>query len=212
MGLASASLLHELRQPVFAIKAFAQLGRVEGEVGAQERLAQILAQIEHLEALLELYGATGAHPGVQVDFDLGAEARAALALLAARVERLGVSLQVELPEEGMLVRGRPLAARQVVVNLLQNALDAVTRAPTRRVAIGGRCEDGVVRLWVEDSGEGLDPDVAERLFEPFESTREDGLGLGLFIARCVVEEAEGALQIEPADAGARFVLSWPAAH
>lgn len=217
LGVLSASLLHELRQPVFAIKAHAQLGRVD-DGRAQERFARILDQIDHVEDLLRYYGAlfrAEETAGTEAIIDLSEPIRVAAETMSHRQRKVGAELAMDLPAGPVNVRVRGLALRQVAINLIQNALDAVEGHPTRwvgvRVAEGG----GRALLIVEDSGPGVDAAVHDRVFEPFVTTKAPGrgTGLGLYIARRLVGEAHGTLDYaDRAGGGARFTVSLPLAR
>ena len=128
LGVLAASLLHELRQPMFAIKAHAQLGASEAvdDPRVAERLKHILEQAGHVEELLRYYGALfRAEPTDALSIvDANEPARAAAELLGHRARKVGASLQLELAAAPCRVRGRELALRQIFVNLLQNAFDA----------------------------------------------------------------------------------------
>jgi len=210
LGLLAATLLHELRQPVFAVKALAQIARGDCDGAAGERLDRLLAQVEHMEALLELYGTLGGRRPSPRVFDLGAQIQAAVDLVAPRRARIGATVDLVLPGEPLPVRGGALAARQVVVNLLHNALDAVATVEPRKVDVRAVLVDGVVLLEVRDSGPGIPPEVASQLFDPFFSDKADGVGLGLYIARRVVEGAGGTLVVtgDP-EGGAIARVRWP---
>jgi C4-dicarboxylate-specific signal transduction histidine kinase len=106
--------------------------------------------------------------------------------------------------------------RQIVVNLLLNGIEALEHtAPPRLLEVRGSADtDGLVQLVVQDSGRGIDPAIASRLFSPFTTTKPSGTGLGLVVSRRIAEEHGGALtQEERGDGqnGARFVLTLPAA-
>jgi len=208
LGLLAATLLHELRQPVFAIKALAALARRESDGPVADKLARLLEQVDHVEGLLEVYGPLGGrHPTDEV-FDLAAEVRRAVQAVEAR--RDGVAVEVALPTAPMSVRGHPLAARQVLVNLVDNAYDAVASCAQRRVRVEGALLDGMASVVVHDTGPGLPDEVLARLFEPFVTTKAHGTGLGLFVSSRLVAEVGGELVVETAPGGgARATLSWP---
>ena len=109
----------------------------------------------------------------------------------------------------MQVRAEPVRLEQVLVNLLQNALDAAGR--------GGRIELSVVseaefcHLNVTDNGPGLSPEAEERLFQPFATTKPDGLGLGLVISRGIMRALGGDLSLRANDGGTEFTMRIPRA-
>lgn len=209
----AASLLHELRQPMFAIKAHAQLGASEAvdDPRVADRLKRILEQAGHVEELLRYYGALfRAEPADAMSVvDVNEPARAAVELLGHRARKVGAGLRLEVASAPCRVRGRELALRQILVNLLQNALDAVEEVESRAVTVRTARTSDRVRLEVEDSGAGVADAVRARVFEPFVTTKPpgQGTGLGLYIARRLVEEMGGTLRLE---GRSRFVVELPA--
>ncbi|MDP2311404.1 MAG: ATP-binding protein [Pseudomonadota bacterium] len=194
LGLLTAGLIHELRQPVFAIKALAQLA--EGHPSrAPEYLAQVLAQVRTLEALVEGYADFSRRPvGSCEVFELSAPVRSALVVLEHRAVASRVRMHVDLGE-AMAVRGSLLAVQQAVVNLGQNALDALRgqedgclRITNQRGLAGGT-------IRVEDNGPGLPDHIRSRLFEPFQTTKPSGTGLGLSISRDLMAACGGELRL-----------------
>jgi two-component system sensor kinase FixL len=102
---------------------------------------------------------------------------------------------------------------QVVLNLVTNAVDAASeRADKRgRVWIATAPGDGVARIIVDDNGAGIAAEIAERLYEPFVSTKESGMGLGLALSRQIVNVHEGRMWCEPlSPEGTRFIVELPA--
>ena len=95
----------------------------------------------------------------------------------------------------------------MLVNLLQNAIEALATTPDPRIAIELGIEAQAVSLIVADNGPGIDPDVAERIFTPFVTSRESGLGLGLVIAQDIMTDLGGTLRMLPSEQGARFALT-----
>ena len=218
LGVMTASLLHELRQPLFAIKAHAQLGRAEeagGAVGRTDRYARILDQVRHIEELIRYYGSVARHDEPEVLFDLNEPIRTAIDMVSYRARKVGVEVDTALSSQVLLTQGREMAARQVAINLLQNACDAVEEQPERVIIVRTREIGDVVRLEVEDNGPGVPVDLRTRLFEPFVTTKPPGrgTGLGLYIAQRLVHEAKGTLRvIAPEGGGTRFEVDLPRAE
>ena len=212
LGVLAASLLHELRQPMFAIKAHAQLGAAEaaGDPRVAERLARIVEQSGHVEELLRYYGALfRAEPADAMSVvDVNEPARAAAELLGHRARKVRAGIQLDIAPSPCRVRGRELALRQILVNLLQNALDAVEEVDARVVTVRTSGNPERVLIEVEDTGTGVADAVRTRVFDPFVTTKPpgQGTGLGLYIARRLVEEMGGTLRLE---GGSRFVVELP---
>jgi two-component system C4-dicarboxylate transport sensor histidine kinase DctB len=95
---------------------------------------------------------------------------------------------------------------QVVINLVQNAIEAVDGRPDGRVTMTAEPLGGAIELTVADNGPGLDPAIATSLFTPFSSAKPEGLGLGLAIARDIAREFGGDITHRPAPVGAVFAV------
>jgi two-component system, LuxR family, sensor kinase FixL len=123
--------------------------------------------------------------------------------------QLETSLDPNLPA----VDGDPIQLQQVLLNLVINAFDAMRDTPisNRRVAIATQPnEDGTVRTSVRDYGLGISEEMRDRLFDPFFSTKTEGLGMGLAIVRSIIESHSGTITGENADSGgARFEFVLP---
>jgi signal transduction histidine kinase len=137
-----------------------------------------------------------------------------LALIDHEVRRSRARLLVDVPAKGCQVFGNCTQVQQLIVNIVVNALQAIagSNAPERNVFITARRDDqGHVVFKFRDSGPGVPRDVASQIFEPFFSTKADGVGLGLSICRRIVDEHGGQLWTEPTATGATFCFSLPSA-
>lgn len=204
-GLAAASLVHELRQPTFAIKALAQLAQRAGSLEGAA-LADLLDAVVHLERLLDAWTDVGRSDPPAL-YDLREVAHTVGRLLGPRLARVDAELRIDAGEP-IWAHGGPGVARQVLLNLVQNAVDAVEGRPERVIHVGF-VADGVRGVVVADSGAGLDTDAAE-LFAPFVTTKgRQGTGLGLYVTRALCEAAGGELTLVGGPIGAvataRFV-------
>jgi C4-dicarboxylate-specific signal transduction histidine kinase len=129
--------------------------------------------------------------------------------LADNRVRTTLELDEALPE----VEGNRVQLGQVLVNLLMNACEALAGIDgDRQITIATRLRNGRAELAVRDNGPGLDPEIAARVFEPFVTTRPDGLGMGLAVCRAIAEAHAGHLRAEAAPGGGMEVtLSLPVA-
>jgi two-component system C4-dicarboxylate transport sensor histidine kinase DctB len=209
LGVLTASLVHELRQPLMAIKGSVQLAQHKGET---VDAAALLGQLAHIEDLLDHYAGFGRVDEVLRRYDLRGPVHRGLRMLKHRLTQGRVELVVQLPEARIDTYGRPMAVQQVVVNLLQNALDAVRGRPERRIEVGLSVDGAFAELSVADSGEGIPQAVQATLFEPFVTSKPagQGTGLGLHIARKLVEEVGGTLQLRTSSEGTCFTVRLPA--
>lgn len=201
LGVVAATLLHELRQPLFAVKGRLQLA-AGGRPLDLDDLVELVGQLEHAEELIEHYAGLGRPDEAWVDVDLSEAAAAAVRMTATRARRAGATVTVDAPAP-VEVRGRAVAMRQVALNLVANAIDAVACRERRDVVVRTCAAGPVVRLEVQDTGPGLAEAVRGRLFQPFVTTKPPGhgTGLGLYIARKLVEEAGGTIRAEACEGG-----------
>jgi len=214
LGELAARVAHEIRNPVTAARSLAQqLARDPGlPCVAEHRL--ILAELERVER----------HVGDLLRFarreelrfepvDLGELARATLDALRPRLDAAGIAVHLEA-QSGVLARADRDKLRQVLVNLLENARDALATSPSpRRVVVAIGNGNGVATLSVTDNGPGVPADALPRLFEPFFSLKQTGTGLGLAIARHAVEAHGGEIVAVPAEGpGLVFRVTLPLAE
>ena len=203
----SASLIHELRQPLFAARALTQLAqaasRPEQVAG---HLDGVLAQLQTLEMLVLGYSDISRRPASEpVPFDVWTAIRSGLVIIEHRASAAGVVVVLG-GESGALVRAPLLAVQQAVVNLCQNAIEALAGRDGPRLTI--TVLSGPVRVRVEDNGPGLDAEIRARLFEPFRTTKQGGTGLGLMLSRDLIEGFGGQLQLLDVPVGTGWEIAF----
>ncbi len=219
VGELAASLAHEVRQPIGAMVNNAEAGR--------RHLTQYLQRPDELEAIFtdivsdglrasEIVGGVRGflrpHEVAWAPVDMSELVREMLPLVRRELMDHHVDVELALATEMPGVRAAKVQLGQVVVNLVMNACEALAGVDgPRRVTIATSAADGRVELAVGDNGPGPAPDVAPRMFEPFVSTKKEGLGMGLAICRSIAETHGGRLTADrPASGGFRIVLSLPA--
>ena len=218
-GELAASLAHEVRQPIGSMVNNAESGR--------RHLAQYLQRPADLEAIFRDIVDDGLRASEIVnglrsflrrgdtgtaDVDLSSLVREMLPLVRRELQDHRVKLELGLAERLPPVQGSRVQLGQIVVNLLMNACEALAEKPgERHVTISTREQDGRVELEVADNGPGVTASVASRIFEPFVTTKPDGLGMGLAICRSIAESHGGRLTPDaPPTGGFRMTLSLPA--
>lgn len=190
-GQLAAGLAHELRNPLTSMKVIVQSADEPHDLD-QRDLEVLQEETARLEQLVQAFLDFARPPQLQkARVELAGIVDQVIALVEPRARRRGVSILRDLPEEPISAEVDPLQFRQVILNLLLNALDAVTNNGTIRVQIGRDQER--VSLVVSDDGCGLPEELGPRIFEPFVSTKETGIGLGLSICRRIVEAHGGRL-------------------
>jgi signal transduction histidine kinase len=220
-GELTASIAHEINQPLGAILSNADAAQMLIESGRMEHqeLLQILADIKRDdlragEVIKRLRALLARHATEQRRFDLHEAIEDAAAILRAEARRRGVEVEVDLKAKRADVLGDPVQIQQAVINLLLNAFDASAQVPppARRVRVETRDTAAGVQLGVRDFGAGIAPADLARVFDPFFSTKRDGMGLGLAITRSIVEAHGGTISAAGRDVGAEFRIVLPNAH
>lgn len=224
VGRLAAGLAHEIGNPITAILSFQEL-LLDGELDGEQRdfVERMKRESERVNRILRDL-LDFARPMTRLSQDEVARSeeqgqasvREAIDHVVALVKPQRAFKQVELmttTEDGLPpVSMQPERVEQVLVNLLLNAADEAPK-PGGRIAISAIATNrGTIEIAVEDNGGGIDPDVRDRLFEPFVSTKDvgKGTGLGLAVCRGLVEAAGGTIRVEDGNDGARFILELPA--
>ncbi len=203
LGLLTAELTHELRQPVFAIKALTQLLRTRMPPSEHGTMDLLLAQVGTLETLLSRYAGSGRRPGaVAVPLMLGPAVESGASLLSARAVARGLRLELRVEPDRFAILGDHVAIQQITSNLLQNALDAARTGVVVSAASG--------QLIVADDGPGLPEEVRAHLFEPFYTTKPpgQGTGLGLAVVRQLVETIGATISLDSDAEGTTFKVAF----
>ena len=211
MGTLATSLVHELNQPLTAIANYVEAARDMLQTAPdQETLATIREALDEcakqsvragqiVRRLRDFISRGESERRIESLHRLVTEA-SALALVGAGDQALEVDVRLDPRADRVLVDR--IQIQQVLLNLIRNAIEAMEEQTDPRLLIYSEKEaGGLVRITVADSGPGLDPEVAERLFEPFRTTKEAGMGLGLSISATIVEAHGGRIWAEPSKLG-----------
>jgi signal transduction histidine kinase/putative methionine-R-sulfoxide reductase with GAF domain len=199
MGRLTASLAHEINNPLQGIKS--SLERVAFYAGQPEKQAGFLSrasvEVQRVTDLVRLV--LNFHRPAQEfasTVDLSALMTDVLQLSSQRVQSSKITLKVDWPPALPAVEVRPAQLKQVFLNLVLNALEAMPVGG--ELVISGRyeLEKGWLEVSISDTGEGIDPDKLQHIFEPFFSTKETGTGLGLWISHSIVAAHDGQLIVE----------------
>ncbi len=214
VGQVAAGIAHEVRNPLSGIKMEAQLlGKRLAELGAgdEESLQVMLAEIARLEVVIEDL-LTFAHPG---DLELGPGdlnevIASVLDFMSRQLTHSGIQVHKHLDPTLPPATMDPRRIRQVVLNLVLNAADAMPTGGTLTVSTERQGDKAVAHF--DDTGRGISPEVADKVFEPFFTTKPGGSGLGLAVSRTIVEAHGGRLTFQPLEPGTRFTFDLPLAN
>ena len=215
MGEFAAALAHEINQPLTAVANYARVARnAPNVIAASEAAERVIAQVDRaaevvrrLRNFIRLgHGETGlAHVR-----DL---ANAAVSYCRAELDRQGVDVQVRIARDLPPVSVDAVQIEQVLVNLVRNSAEALGDAGRHdgRIVVTGARDGKSVAIEVRDNGPGFDPGIAERAAAPFTTTKPEGLGLGLSLARSIIQAHGGTLSIESNSFGAVVSFTLPSA-
>ncbi len=213
-------LAHEIKNPLTPIQLAAErlahklkpeLSE-QGEAVLERSTRTIVQQVEALKAMVNAFSEYARLPKMQFkSLDLRILIDEVLALYPPAA---GVEFKVELAPDLPEIEADPLRLRQVLHNLIKNALEAKTPPVHMRIAAYSLCERGFygIELSVEDDGPGVAPEQADQIFDPYMTTKPKGTGLGLAIVKKIVEEHGGGIYLDRQfTGGARFVIRLPVA-
>ena len=210
MGQMTSSLAHELNQPLAAIMNYlSAAGRILGKLDAPEaaRVRDLMQKasdqsaragqiIRHLRDFVEK------REHDRSDEDLNALVREAVEFALLGSEGVDVKVDIDLADGLPTVIADRIQIQQVVLNLARNAVEAMQGMPIRELKVTTSRHDGdFLRATIADTGPGLAPEVVEKLFQPFVTTKEKGMGIGLSICWSIVDAHGGELWAERNDAG-----------
>ena len=211
LGQVAAGVAHEINQPVATIRAYAEnanvfLDRHQTEP-VKENLSAIAALTERIGTITEELkafarkGRTAPEP-----VDLRSVIEGAVVLLRSRFAGRLDALKIELPPTGLGVVGTRIRLEQVLINLFQNALEALEGRDEAKVEVSVRETSEEVEIVVSDNGPGIPAAILDSLFTPFNTSKEKGLGLGLVISKDIVVDYGGRIDVESNDSGTRFTV------
>lgn len=221
LGQLSSSLAHELAQPLGAILRNAEAAELILGVDQPdlEEIRAIVADIkadDHRarEIIEKMRGLLRRRELNRVPLDLAALVDGVFSLIRPDARNRGVSLAAVVARDLPTVTGDPVHLQQVLLNLFVNAMEAMSATPSDAMLLSVEVRPGngsSVEIVVSDTGPGIPAEAQARLFQPFQTTKREGMGMGLAICRTLVEAHGGQLRFEgSAGRGATFVVSLPA--
>ena len=202
LGEMASSLAHEINQPLAAILSYAR--GCERRLQSGTDLDGVLSGVERIAVQAERAGAivrrmrefVRKNPSRQVAVDPGPVLSDAIGLFEPMTGGRSVMVEADIPLALGQIRADQIQIEQVVINLLQNALEAIADRPDGLIRLKAEALDHVLKVTVTDNGPGVAPGSVDLLFDPFFTTKTKGLGLGLSLSRTIIEAHGGHLGIE----------------
>lgn len=205
LGQVTAGLAHEVNQPLATIRLLAENAHAllppQASADVTDNLSTIVRMSERIgQITTELRSFSRKATGDVRAVSLREVIEASLLLTASRRRAEGARIVMDDIPAGLTVQVEAVRLEQVLVNLIQNAQEALAGCPDPQIAIGLRERDEMLEISVSDNGPGLAPGIAAHLFTPFTTSKPDGLGLGLVIAQGIIRDFGGELRADlPAD-------------
>ncbi len=216
IGNMSASINHEINQPLTALRSYSQNALSYQERGQEDkakhnveliitlvdRLANIVSQFKHFSKKSS---------GIAMQVHLQECINAAISIVKHQAKNESVQLVIDLPEEKIFILGDDIRLEQVLINLFNNAIQAMVNEKIKQLNVSITLADTKVIIAIKDTGSGILVSHLDKIFEPFFTTKERvGLGLGLSISQRIIESMQGTLVVENHhEGGAEFKIVLP---
>jgi signal transduction histidine kinase len=213
LGSMSATLAHEIRNPLGAMKGLTQLAQEELPEAhrTQELMTTVISEAERLEKLVSSL-LDFARPRAQQlrEFDFRQAVSEVHEMLRSRAAEQKIALSLDAGTQPLVMRSDPDGIRQVLFNVLLNALDATPPGGAVKFRVRADSRGGRLHIEIDDTGHGLPAVDPEELFQPFVTTKTQGTGLGLAVTRRIVENLGGKVALSNLPGGgARCVMELP---
>mgnify|MGYP003462453597 FL=1 len=210
LGQMSASIAHEIRNPLTALKGFIELLKSEAPAEQEHYFAIMESEFQRLDMILSdlLFLSSPRKISVQ-KVDLVELAKEVIDFMQFEALMHEVILQLEYDNQVQhVILGNNVRLKQMLINLLKNAIQATENSGTITVQMFVTAEN--VQVYVQDNGIGMDEEIRKNLFTPFFTTKEQGTGLGLSLVKKVVDDFNGTIEVksEP-NVGTTFILTFP---
>ena len=212
LGQLVAGIAHEMRNPLTAMKAFVEVlpKKVDDPRFRSELLRYVPEEMERLNRIVEdLLDYSRTRPLLLQEIKVDELFRSVLVLFARRLESERVQL-IRQVEGDLSMLADPGRVKQVLINLLMNAMEAMSSTSEKKLVLRAWQEAGELRISVADNGEGMREEQLGRLFEPFYTSKSQGIGLGLYVSHKIVREHGARIEVQSEyGKGTTFTLHFP---
>lgn len=213
LGQMSAGINHELNQPLAAIrsytdngKQFLETGRLDDAMWNLEQIGELTERMAQIGVQLRLFSRKSS--GQMAIVPLHSAVDGALEILKPSLRKSDIQLNIEIEPEDIEVRANTVLLQQVLVNLINNGMQALDGQAEKKITVEAKSEGSLVVIAVQDTGGGVPDEHIKRIFDPFYTTKKtgQGLGLGLTISDRIIRESGGHLKLVKLIKGARFEI------
>ncbi|UUZ83593.1 HAMP domain-containing histidine kinase [Paenibacillus sp. P26] len=213
MSHVAASLAHEVRNPLTAVKGFLKLIREKPQdlPKVQQYITICLDEIQRTESILSEYLSISRPHGEQRQLvDFSGQVQAVADVMTPFATMHNVELQVQRPEEALMIRANPDEIKQVLVNFVKNAIEACASTPGGQVSLHLKAVQDRAQLMVKDNGVGMNEQQISRLGSIYFSTKTSGTGLGLTYSYQVIHAVGGGVKVtSKPQSGTVFTIAIP---
>ena len=215
IGKAVAHISHEIRKPLTLIGGFAsqveRCGALKEDEKSRQKLGIITEEVRRLETLLNGLRLLTRPPASsrKRSLELNEVLRETLVLLEPMLADQKLEIAIGLGDDPLMVKGDPDQLKQVFLNMLQNALEAMNHQGGRMRVTTERFS-AVARVVIEDNGPGISAELQEKIFDPFFTTKSEGSGLGLAISHNIIQDHGGSISLRSSvPGGTTFTIELP---
>ncbi len=219
LGEMAAGIAHEINNPLTIIQGSATiLGRLVEKGSSDQKMinlmtSKIIETVDRISKIVKSLKALSRNgeDDPKENISIQKVISQGLDLCGAMIKSKGIDLRIDLPATDVFVFGREIQLSQVVINLLSNAIDAVSTCTERCIEIRSEATELMVSIYVSDSGPGIAADIRNKIMVPFFTTKElgQGTGLGLSISRSIIKEHNGELTLLSDTSKTTFKISLP---
>lgn len=215
LGQMSASISHELNNPLAAIRSYADNARKFLSIDKHEkaddnlqRIAQLTDRMSRISSQLKFFSRKSS--GQLESVNIAPIIQTAIEISRPQIKQLAISIDTENVDSSIIAHVDIIQLEQVLINLINNAIYAIGAHSPGTITITTEQDTGQIMIHVDDTGPGIDEQKLEMIFEPFYTTRESGLGLGLSISARIIDSMNGGLAVNNLKpSGARFTITLP---
>ena len=217
LGRVAAGIAHEIRNPLSGINIYLNtLKKLHNKIGSEEKFKQIIGQIQSASHKIEsvirrvMDFAKPGEPRLAL-IDLNQPIKEVINLSAVTMRKSGISLENALSENLPFCKADPALIEEMALNILNNAAEAMkTMEAGKKIVVTSNVKDDSIILTISDSGPGIAPEVKDKIFDPYFTTKSDGTGIGLSLSHRIVTDHGGSLSVADSDlGGAEFRIEIP---